>query len=336
METIREGLVPSSTDKPLIDESVRVWLREARSTFGMMTVGSLLQRSAVKELTSGSSSLILPRLVDARASIKFQTLVQADEVARIQNVPEGTGKTFDIQRIANLSYDTFTEGTAPTATDPTLGNPQGTMAQLGKMTKITSFLQRTSAVDFVNAIGEAHGSTVQGAINDKIWTELKAATTSVINTAEGALTEGTITLTLLRNAKRAIEVQKWPPADYIVTGPRKFYQFLTDGLPLSATATPMQFSGAMSEFLRTGGITTFLGLRWIVDTVFGDPTAGAAGEDYAALGVMGTSVAWGQLGPKIRSEVWREGREISDYIVSYVEGGAKIVEEDSTATISHS
>ena len=91
----------------------------------------------------------------------------------------------------------------------------------------------------------------------------------------------------------------------------------------------------MSEFLRTGGITTFLGLRWIVDTVFGDPTAGSAGEDYAALGVMGTSVAWGQLGPKIRSEVWREGREISDYIVSYVEGGAKIVEEDSTATISH-
>src|SRR5712664_2170567 len=156
MEMINAGLVPSSTEKPLIDESVRTWLREARTTFGTMTVGDLLRKSQVKELTSGTSSLILPRLVDARASIKFQTLVQADEVARIQNVPEGTGKTFDIQRIANLTYDTFTEGTAPTATDPTLGNPQGTLQQLGKMTKISSFLQRTSAVDFVNAIGEAH------------------------------------------------------------------------------------------------------------------------------------------------------------------------------------
>ncbi len=321
MENIREGLVPSSTNNLLVDETLRTWLREARQSFGNKTV---------KELLTTSAALILPRLVDARASIKFQTLVQADEVARIQNVPEGTGKTFDIQRINTaVTYDTFTEGTAPTAFDPTLGNPQGTLAQLGKMTKVSSFLQRTSAVDFINAIGEGHGGIVQGAINDKIWTELKTATSNVITTAEAALTEGTITLTILRNAKRAVEEDKWPAADFIVTGPRKYYQFLTDNM------VSIQFSTALVDFLRTGGITTFLGMRWIIDTVFGDPTAGTAGEDYAAVGVIGTSVAWGQLGPKIRSEVWREGRELSDYVVSYVEGGARLVEDDSVALISH-
>src|SRR6267143_4301772 len=319
---IRENLAASSNPaaQAQVDERVRAWMKESKQSLGMRTV---------KELLTGTTNLILPRMVDARASIKFQTLVSADDLARIQDLPERSGKTFDIQRIANLAYDTFTEGTAPSATDPTLANPQGTLLQLGKMTKISSFLQRTSAVDFVNAIGQAHGSTVQGAINDKIYTELKAAVSNVVNTSEGAATEGTLTLTILRNAKRAVEVAKWPGADFVVTGPRKFYQFLTDAL--AASNQPIQFTSALVEFFRTGGITTFLGMRWLIDTVFGDPTAGAASEAYASVGVTGTSVAWGQLGPKIKSEVWRQGQELSDYLISYVEGGAKLVEDDSTS-----
>ena len=320
MEIIREGLMPSSTNQPLANEALRTWLKEARQSLGNKTV---------KELLTTTGSLILPRLVDAKASIKFQTLVAADEIARIQNVPEGTGKTFDIQRIANLVYDTFGEGAAITAVDPTLGNPQGTILQLGKATKISSLLQRTAAVDFINAIGDAHASTVQGAINDKIYIELKAAVSNVITTTQAALVEGLITLTEIRNARSAVEVDKWPAADFIVSGSRKFHQFLTDNM------TSVQFSTALVDFLRTGGLTTFLGMRWVVDSVFGDPTAGAAGEDYAAVGVIGTSVAWGQLGPKFRSEVWREGLELSDYLISYVEGGAKLVEDDAVALISH-
>ena len=327
MEWIREGLQASALPPTLgterSNEAGRVYMKEMRE---------LLGRKTVRELLTTSTNLILPRLVDARASIKFQTLAQGEETARIKDLPEATGKTFDIQRIApNTAYATFGEGVAVTAEDPTLGNPQGTILQMGKATKISSLVQRTSAVDFVADVGALHASIVQGAINDKLWTELKAVTSNVITTSEAALTEGTITMLVLRNAKRAVEIDKWPAGDFIVSGPSKFYQFLMDGL---GTAQ-IQYSTALLDFFRTGGITTLFGMRWLVDTVFGDPVAGTAGEDYAAVGVTGTSVAWGQIGPKIRSEVWREGRELSDYVVSFVEGGAKLVEDDSVALISH-
>lgn len=317
------ALSPETPGIQRSNEAAKVWMKEAKDLFG---------RKTVRELLTTTTNLILPKLVDARASIKFQTLIQGEEIARVKDLPEGTGKTFDIQRIApNTAYATFSEGVAVTPEDPTLGNPQGTIQQLGKATKISSLLQRTSAVDFINDVGALHASIVQGAINDKLWTELKAVTSNVVTTAEAAATEGLITMLVLRNAKRAVEIDKWPAGDFIVSGPSKFYQFFMDGLGTSQ----VQYSSSLLDFFRSGGITTLFGMRWLVDTVFGDPVAGTAGEDYAAVGVTGTSVAWGQIGPKIRSEVWREGLTLSDHLISYVEGGAKIVEDDSVALISH-
>ena len=304
-------------------ESVKERLEELLSNYGGRTVRELL------EATTGTSGVALATMVAAKASLTMQTLLQADKYARIVRVPEGAGKTFHVQRLGAPAYETWTEGQALTAADPTLGSVSGTLAQYGKVTKVSDLLQYTHVLDFVETVGELHGNTCQAAINDKIWTIIKAATTNKVELGspmDG--TEATVGFDALKTAIQKVRSSKFL-GDCIVMGPKKFYESVTENV------TAVQFYGALSDFFKSGRVPTILGAEVVIDPLFGDTFTGADGEIYAAVFTKVASGAWGTDRKGVQTEIFRDPRELSEYVVSHITGGAVLVEDASVCLIAH-
>lgn len=290
--------------------------------FGDKTVKDLL------EATTGTSGIALATMVAAKASLTMQTLVRADAEARIERIRKGAGKTFYVQRLGAPTYGTWTEGSALTAADPTLGSVNGTLAQYGKVTKVSDLLAYTHVLDFIQAVGQLHGNTCQAAINDKLWGEIKAATgNSVTLGAAADATEATMTFSALKSAIQKVQSSKFP-GDAIVMGPKKYFELVTENV------TSVQFYGALSDFFRTGVVPTILGAKVVVDPLFGDTFTGADGEIYGAVFSRGISMAWG-LAEGVKTEIFRDPRELSEYVVSHITGGAVLVEDASVCLIKH-
>jgi hypothetical protein len=302
---------------------IRQQLESLLTEYGTKTVKELL------EATTGTSGIALATMVAAKASLTMQTLVQAEKYARTIRVPKGAGKTFHVQRLGAPSYEEWTEGSALSAADVDLGDVSGTLSQFGKVTKVSDLLQYTHVLDFVNVVGELHGNTCQAAINDKVWTALKGATTNAVELGSaGDATEATVNFTAIKNAIQKVRSSKFP-ADCIVLGPKKFYEFVTQDV------AAVQFYSALSDFFKTGRVPTILGAEIIVDPLFGDTFTGADGEIYAAVFAKGTSTAWGTDGKGVQSEIFRDPRELSVYVVSHITGGAVLVEDASVCLIKH-
>ena len=298
-------------------------LESLLAEYGNKTVKELL------EATTGTAGIALATMVAAKASLTMQTLVQADKYARIVRVPKGAGKTFHVQRLGAPAYEEWTEGSALTAADVELGEASGTLSQFGKVTKVSDLLQYTHVLDFVEVVGELHGNTCQAAINDKIWGAIKSATTNAVTLGgAGDATEATLTFDAVKTAIQKVRSSKFP-ADCIVMGPKKFYEFVTQDV------AAVQFYSALSDFFKTGRVPTILGAEIIVDPLFGDTFTGADGEIYAAVFANKISVAWGTDGKGVQTEIFRDPRELSNYVVSYITGGACLVEDASVCLIKH-
>jgi len=307
-----------------VQSPIKQKLEEMLAEYGNKTVYEML-----REATTGTSGVALATMVAAQASITMQTLVRADAYARIVRVPPGSGKTFYVQRLGAPSYDTWTENQAVSAADPTLGSVYGTLAQYGKVTKISDLLQYTHVLDFVRTVGTLHGNTCQAAINDKLWTAIKSASTNAVELGSaGDGSEATLTWDAIRTAIQKVKSSKWP-GDCIVMGPSKFFELMGQNI------TGVQYYAAFAEFAREGVVPRLFGAEVILDPLFGDSFDGTNGEVYAAVFSRNASVAWGTDGKGVVTEIYRDPRELSNYVVSHITGGAVLVEDASVCLIKH-
>lgn len=323
-EELKELKTMKIKESSEIQSPIRQKLEEMLTEYGNKTVYEMLH-----EATTGTSGVALATMVAAQASLTMQTLERADQYARIVRVPKGAGKTFYVQRLGAPTYSTWTEGQSLTAADPTLGSVSGTLAQYGKVTKVTDLLQYTHVIDFVRTVGQLHGNTCQAAINDKLWTAIKSASTNAVTLGSaGDGTEATLTWDAIRTAIQKVKSSKFP-GDAIVMGPSKFFELMGQNI------TGVQYYAAFAEFAREGVVPRIFGARVILDPLFGDSFDGTDGEIYAAVFSDGISAAWGTDGKGVTTEIFRDPRELSNYVVSYITGGAVLVEDASVCLIKH-
>ena len=290
----------------------------------------------VKELLTGTSNISLPTLVQARAMLVLQNFIDLREIAMRIRVSRGAGKTVEVQVITRPDYDSWTEGSALSAGDPALEKKTVTLSPFGKVTKISDLLANTSAINFVETIGQLHGSCVRQGILDKIVDEMAGASSanSVSVGTKGDGTEANFTFTNVADAIKANLVDGFTP-DFIVTAPDKLWTAFTTDYDVK------QFYGALSDLLVSGRIPKVLGLNWYMDPYFelainaGSAWDGTDGEKYAIVGTKGVSAIWAALQEEPVVEVYRVGTELSNYIVTHMDGGASEGSDSSICIISH-
>jgi hypothetical protein len=290
----------------------------------------------VKELLTGTTNLVLPTMVQARAILVLKNFIDLREIAMRVRVPRGAGKSVKVQVITRPDYDSWTEGNALSAGDPTLTSKTVTLSTFGKVTKISDLLANTSAINFVEQIGQVHGACVRQGILDKIIDGMAGATSpnTVSIGTKGDLTEADFTLANVASAINANLTDGFTP-DFIVTAPDKLWTAFTTDYDIK------QFYGSLSDLLVSGRIPRVLGLDWLMDPYFELAINGGAfwdgtdGEKYAIVGTRGTSAIWAALQDDPVVEVYRVGTELSNYIVTHMDGGADEGPDESICIIQH-
>ena len=290
----------------------------------------------VKELLTGTTNISLPTLVQARAILVLKNFIDLREIAMRVRVPKGSGKSVEVQVITRPNYDNWTEGSALTAGDPTLAKKTVTLGTFGKVTKISDLLANTSAINFVEAVGQTHGACVRQGILDKIVDGMTGASSpnSVSVGTKGDSTEASFTLSNVADAISANLVDGFAP-DFILTAPDKLWTaFTTD-------YDKKQFYGALNDLLVSGRIPRVLGLDWYMDPYFenaingGSAWDGTDGEKYAIVGTKGVSGIWAALQENPVTEIYRVGTELSNYFVTHMDGGADEGPDESICIIKH-
>jgi len=290
----------------------------------------------VKELLTGTSNLVLPTMVQARAVLVLKNFIDLREIAMRVRVPKGSGKSVKVQVVTRPDYDSWTEGSALSAVDPTLASKTVTLTSFGKVTKISDLLANTSAINFVEQIGQVHGACIRQGILDKIVDGMAGASSpnSVSVGTKGDATEANFTLSNVASAISANLVDGFTP-DFIVTAPDKLWTAFTTDYDVK------QFYGALNDLLVSGRIPRVLGLDWLMDPYFelainsGDFWNGTDGEKYAIVGTSKVSAIWAALQEEPVVEVYRVGTELSNYIVTHMDGGADEGPDESICIIAH-
>jgi len=290
----------------------------------------------VKELLTGTSNISLPTLVQARAMLVLQNFIDLREIAMRIRVSRGAGKTVEVQVITRPDYDSWTEGSALSAGDPALTKKTVTLAPFGKVTKISDLLANVSAINFVEQIGQVHGACVRQGILDKIVDGMAGASSpnSVSVGTAGDATEANFTLSNVTSAISANLTAGFTP-NFIVTAPDKLWAAFTTDYDVK------QFYGSLNDIMISGNIPKVLGLDWLMDPYFelaingGSFWNGTDGEKYAIIGTKGTSAIWAALQEEPVVEVYRVGTELSNYIVTHMDGGASEGPDASICIISH-
>jgi hypothetical protein len=307
-------------------EELKESLQQFYSEYGNLTV---------KELLTGTSNIALPTMVQTRAILELKNWIDLRTIAHRVRVPKGSGKTAKVQIITQPTYSDWTEGSALTAADPTLTSVTATLASFGKVTKISDLLANTSAINFVEEIGRVHGACVAQGILDKIVDAMAGATGNAVTVGTALdATEADFTLANVASAISAILSDGWRP-DFIVTAPDKLWAAFTTDYNVT------QFSGALSDLLLSGTIPKVLGLNWLMDPYFelainnGSAWNGSDGEKYAIVGQSGFSAVWAELQADPVVEIYRIGTELSNYIVTHLDGGAAKGVDNSICIIQH-
>jgi len=291
----------------------------------------------VKELLTGTSGLALVTAVQTRAILELKNFLDLREIAMPYVVPKGGGKTITTQVMTRPDYDTWTEGSALTAADPTLATKSITLVPFGKRTQISDLLANTSPINFVEQIGQLHGACVRQGILDKIVDGMAGAGTGVngVNVGtKGDAAEANITFGNVASAIQENLVDGWVP-DFILTAPDKLWNAFTTSYAVA------QFEGALSDFLLSGRVPNVLGLNWLMDPYFelainaGNAWNGTDGEKYAIVGTKGISAIWAALQDDPLVEVYREPAELSNYVQTHIDGGSDEGPVASICIIKH-
>jgi len=302
-------------------------VKELLETFGKKTLREVM--------STASSNAAIPALVSAKTLWYLNTFegVRAEDYALQQEMPEGSGLVYKFQVITSPTYQSWgtggtqQDGTVATPADLTLAAPTVTILNYGQATRLSDLLLGSTVFSFVEAIGFGHAQAVRKAINSLLWTAMKTATNNVVT--GGAKNDGAIyspSFADIRATKVKVQGDIFMP-DYIVTGPVAW-----DAM-LGANWTNVQLSGAIVQYVTTGGVPRLLGMDVCVDPLYGDGS-GANGEYYMSMGTKQISLGWAQRGG-IESEVQRQALAIAQDIVTHITGGAGLLIDKSTGHIVH-
>ena len=282
-------------------------------------------KMTVKELLTGTSNVALPTMVQASVLLSLQNWSDLREICDIADVPKGAGKTIETQMLTQPTFDSWTEGSALSAADPTVAKATNTLAPFGKVTQISDLLANTSAFNFVEKIGNLHGGCVRQGIFSKVGVALSAAAGNTVSAASGStLTFADVTNAIKLNAADAY------PSDFIVTSPSNMWTAFT------TTHAVTQFYGALNN-LFAGGVgqrPKALGLDWYPDPYW-DTLFLTAMKKLAYIGSKGLSAVWAQLQKEPVVELYRVPTELSNYVITHLDGGAAGGFPNSICTITH-
>jgi hypothetical protein len=289
------------------------------SDFGKMTV---------KELLTSTSNVALPTMVQTRAILELTgNWMDAREICMQIDVPKGSGKTINTQVIAMPAYDSWTEGSALSAADPTLTTRSITLAPFGKVTQISDLLANTSAINFVDMLGQVHGACVRQGIFTKVMVAISAGAGGTISAASSS----TLTFTDVRKAIKTVANAGVSPPDFIVTSPSNAWT------AFSTSDAMTQYYGALNDIMASGigkVIHNVLGLDWYLDPYW-DTVFPAANKVLAYVGCKGISAVWGALQTDPQVEIYRLPTALANYVITHIDGGAIVGSANSICTITY-
>jgi len=308
------------------EKTVREKLDGLYGQFGAMTV---------RELLTSTGSIALPTMVQAKALLVMKSLIDLREYAAARIVvPKGAGKTVSIQVLTAPDYGSWSEGSALSAADPTLGIAPVTLAPHGKVTLISDLLANTSAINFAEQVGRLHGGCVIQAILDKTVDALAAATSNVksIGTKADA-TEANFTMDNVSDVIKLILNQGFTP-DLLITAPDKLWAMVV------ADYAKYVFYGSLADFVVSGKAPMILGLKTLMDPYFevginGKAWDGTDGEKYAILASSPFSWGHAELSPDPEVEIYRLPTALSSYVVTHLDFGVAMTAETSVGLIKH-
>lgn len=184
---------------------------------------------------------------------------------------------------------------------------------------------RTRGLNFVEQVGQTHGACIRQGIVSYVGTALSATSGGTISAASGS----TLQFSDVTNAIKHIAGHGGQP-DFIFTSPSNMWTaFMT-----SHAVT--QFYGALNDLL-VGGLgpkPKVLGLDWYADPYF-DTLFPAGLKRLAYVGCKGKSSIWGALQTDPLIEIYRVPTELSNYIITHLDGGAAGGIADSICGITH-
>jgi hypothetical protein len=246
----------------------------------------------------------------------------------IANVPQGGGKTVDTQIMTQPAYSSWTEGSALSAADPTLTKRTVTLAPFGKVTQISDLLANTSALNFVEELGRVHGGCVRQGIFEKVCVALSAGAGNTVSAAATSV----LTFADVRNAIKLNAADSFI-ADFIVTSPSNMWT------AFNTSDAMTQYYGSLNALMTTGlgkdgQKMHVLGLDWYPDPYW-DTTFPASAKKLAYVGLKGQSAIWAALQREPLVEVYRVPTELSNYVITHMDGGAKEGSANSICTITY-
>jgi hypothetical protein len=299
-------LYANLTMKEIYDLARKKELTEKLHTFYESDVAKL----SVKELLTSTSNIALPTMVQARALLELKNWVDARELCMRAAVSKGSGKTVDTNIITQPAFSEWTEGSALAAADPTLTKRTITMKPFGKVTQISDLLANTSAINFVEQIGQVHGSCVRQGMFQYTVVALSAAAGGSLSAASGTtLTFAEVATAIKNNANNGFQ------SDFIVTSPANMWTaFTTD-------YDKKQFYGALADLLVTGKIPKVMGLDWYADPYW-DTVCPSGVKCLAYVGTKGLSAVWAGLQEEPVVEIYRIPTELANYVITHMDGGA--------------
>lgn len=282
-------------------------------------------KMTVKELLTSTSSIALPTTVQARALLELNNWSDLREICMPTDAPKGGGITINTQIMAQPAYDNWTEGSALAAADPTLTTRSITLAPFGKVTKISDLLANTSALNFVENLGRLHGGCVRQGIFEKVCVALSAGAGNTVSAAATSV----LTFADVRNAIKLNAADAFI-ADFIVTSPSNMWT------AFGTSDAMTQYYGSLNDLMKSGlGMKAHaLGLDWYADPYF-DTTFPAALKRLAYVGLKGQSAIWAALQNEPIVEIYRVPTELSNYVITHMDGGAKQGSANSICAITY-
>jgi hypothetical protein len=235
------------------------------------------------------------------------------EISMIAPLPTGAGKTVDTNVITQPAFSEWTEGNALAAADPGLTKRTVTIKPFGKVTQISDLLANTSAINFVDQMGQVHGACVRQGIFSYVGTALSATAGGTLSAASGSILQFADVI----NAIKAIATAGFQP-DFIVTSPANMHTAFGTSVALT------QYYGALNDLFKSGigPKPRVLGLEWYADPYF-DTLFPASLKRLAYVGCKGISSIWAALQTDPLIEIYRVPLELSNYIITHMDGGAQ-------------
>lgn len=181
-------------------------------------------------------------------------------------------------------------------------------------------------------MGRLHGACVQKGILDKAGDKIMGATGNSVSVGtKGDATEADYTFAKIADAIKAILVDGYAP-NVFMSAYDKFWTCMTTDWDMK------MFYGSLSDFIVSGKAPQVMGLEVLLDPYFETMTGtwdGTDGEKYAAVFTREYSLGWAEMQSDPEVEIYRLPTELSDYVVTHLDGGAAKLVDNSICIIKH-